>query len=210
VQQNKLWVSILSVLVVGGLLLFIIPKAARDRGNLASSGESGVSGSFATTTTPPLLPCTDAALSPTVGRSGVAAGTATVTLLLASHVKGTNSSTGSCDLSGAPKTQFGNVLVSGTGIAEFVGVGPSATRLTYANRGKIITLKPGAVASVTVGIETAVNFVPPSRCHRANVSAVRLIFIRGETFVYRLRATQVCTRLASTTTSGIVLGTRYP
>jgi hypothetical protein len=205
-QQNKLWVQILSVLVVGGLLLLIIPRAVRERPVL----QSEPSGSTTTPTALHYLPCTDAALAPTVGRGGVAAGTASVTLLLTNHVKGINALVGSCTLSGTPKTQFGNVLVSGTGIAEFVGVGPAATKVHYADRGKVVIVKPGAVASVTVGIETAVNFVPPSRCHRANVSRVRLIFNRGETFVYTLHGTQVCTRLASTTTSGIVLGTRYP
>jgi hypothetical protein len=144
-----------------------------------------------------------------VGRSSASAGTAHVTLLLTDHDKGTNASTGSCVLSGTPVTQFGNVLVSGTGVAEFVRVGPTARKLVFVDRGKSITLKPGAVASVTVGIETAGNFVP-SKCHQANVSRVRLVFNSGATFDYTLHRTQVCTKLASTTTSGVVLGTRYP
>jgi hypothetical protein len=206
VQQNKLWVSILSVLVVGGLLLLIIPRADRERGVLESSGSSVVSTTFGATP----LPCTDAALAPTVGRGGVAAGTTSVTLLLTSRDKGIYAAMGSCTLSGTPATQFGNVLVTGTGVAEFVGVGPLATKVTFVDRGKTIILNPGAVASVTVGIETATNFMPPSRCHRANVSHVRLVFNRGETFDFPLHPTQVCTKLPSTTTSGIVLGTRYP
>jgi hypothetical protein len=43
-----------------------------------------------------------------------------------------------------------------------------------------------------------------------NVSRVRLIFKSGAELFYTLRRTQVCTKLASTTTSGVVLGTRYP
>jgi hypothetical protein len=203
-QQNKLWVSVLSVLVVGGLLLFIIPRAVRERGALESSGVPVTYGA-----SPPST-CRAAALVAKVGRGSAAAGTAYVTLVLISHAKGTDVSTGSCTLSGTPATQFGNVLVTGTGVAEFVGLGPAAKRTTFADRGKTITLKPGAVASVTVGVETTADFAPPSRCHPANVSRVRLIFNNGATFDYALHTTQVCTKLASTSTTGVVLGTRYP
>jgi len=189
----RLWRSQLDVVVA---MTLTVPVGA----SLALA-----SGSAAT-----LLPCNAAALTPSVGRGGAAGGTAYETLLLTNHVKGTNASTGWCTLSGTPTTRFGNVLVKGTGIAEFVAVGPAATKLTIAGRGKTVTLKPGAVASVTVGIETAVNFEPPSRCERANVSRVRLFFNHGVTFDYTLRRTQVCTKIASTTTSGVVLGTRYP
>jgi hypothetical protein len=169
----------------------------------------GVSLGLASSGASTLLPCGASALATTVGRSSAAAGTTYVTLLLTSHVKGTNASTGWCTLSGTPATQFGHVLVKGTGVAEFVGVGPAAIKLTFAGRGKTITLKPGSVASVTVGIATAGNYVP-SKCHQANVSRVRLVFNRATTLYYTLHRTQVCTKVASTTTSGVVLGKRYP
>jgi hypothetical protein len=190
---TRLWRSLLGVVVA---MTLAVPVGA----SLALASSSAAT----------ILPCTASALTPTVGRGGAAGGTAYETLLLTSHVKGTNALTGWCTLSGTPTTEFGNDLVRGTGIAEFVAVGPAATKLTIAGRGKTVTLKPGAVASVTIGIETAVNFEPPSRCHRANVSRVRLVFDHGTTFDYTLRRTQVCTKIASTTTSGVVLGTRYP
>ncbi len=153
--------------------------------------------------------CSVSTLAPTVGRASAAAGTTYVRLLLTDHEKGTNASVGACVVSGTPETLFGNVLTSGTGIAEFAEVGPPAAKQTLADRGKTVTLKPGAVASVTVGIETAVNFVP-AQCRRANATRIRLVFNSGATFDYAIHKTQVCTKLASTTTSGIVLGTRYP
>jgi len=155
-----------------------------------------------------LRPCGTTSLGVTVGRSSGAAGTTYVTLRLENVVKGTNASTGWCTLSGTPATHFGNFAGSG-GLVVFHAVGPAATKLTFADRGKTITLKPGDLASVTVGISTAGDYVP-SRCHKENVSRVRLVFSNGATLYYTLHTTQVCTKLASTTTSGIVLGTRYP
>jgi hypothetical protein len=44
-QQNKLWVSVLSILVTGGLLLFVLSHLSHDRQNdaLAASGEHATS-----------------------------------------------------------------------------------------------------------------------------------------------------------------------
>ena len=146
-------------------------------------------------------PCRATALTPTVGRGSAAAGTAYETLLIKNH------SSGGCSLSGTPATQFGNFVVSG-GLVVFRAVGPAATKLTFVGRGKTIVVKPGAVASVTVGIETAANYVP-SQCRKANAARVRLVFQSGTTLYYTLRTNAVCTKLASTTTSGVVLGTRF-
>ncbi len=149
-----------------------------------------------------VLPCHTVALMPMVGRGSAAAGTAYETLLIKNH------SSHACTLSGTPTTQFGNFVGSG-GLVVFRGVGPAAMKLTYAGRGKTIVLKPGAVASVNVGIETAANY-PRSKCAAANTSRVRLVFPSRATLYYTLRATAVCTKLASTLTSGVVLGTRFP
>jgi hypothetical protein len=150
-------------------------------------------------------PCRAAALAPTVGRGSGAAGTTYETLLMK------NRSSVSCTLSGTPATQFGHfvALANTHGPAIFKAVGPSATPLKIPGRGKIVVVRPGAVASVTIGIETAGNFVP-SQCHQANASRVRLVFGSGVRLYYTLATTAVCTKLASTTTSGVVLGTRYP
>lgn len=155
-----------------------------------------------------LRPCGINSLGFTVGRTSGAAGTTHVTLRLENIVKGTNTSTGWCTLSGTPTTHFGNLVPSG-GVVVFRSVGPAATKVTFADRGKTITLKPGDIASVTVGISTAGNYVP-SRCNKANVSLVQLVFRSGATVYFGLHRTQVCAKLASTTTSGVVLGTRYP
>jgi len=149
-----------------------------------------------------VLRCHTVALTPTVGRGSAAAGTAYETLLIKNH------SSHTCTLSGTPVTQFGNFVGLG-GLVVFRGVGPAATKLAYAGRGKTIVLKSGAVASVNVGIETAANY-PRSKCARANTSRVRLIFPSGTTLYYTLRTNAVCTKLASTLTSGVVLGTRFP
>ena len=148
------------------------------------------------------LRCHTVALTPTVGRGSAAAGAAYETLLIKNH------SSHACTLSGTPATQFGNFVGSG-GLVVFRGVGPAATKLTYAGRGETIVLKLGAVASVNVGIETAANY-PRSKCAGANTSRVRLVFPSGTTLYYTLRANAVCTKLASTLTSGVVLGTRFP
>lgn len=171
---------------------------------LPVGASQGVLASGASTPTP----CRATALAPTVGRGSAAAGTAYETLLITNHVKGTTSLTGRCSLSGTPTTQFGNFVTSGDS-AVFRAVGPAATKLTIAGRGATIVVKPGAVASVTIGIETADNY-PPSKCDKANATRVRLVFQSGATLYYTLHTTQVCTKFKSTTTSGVVLGTRYP
>jgi hypothetical protein len=149
--------------------------------------------------------CLATALTATVGRGSGAAGTTYETLLLRNH------SSGSCALSGTPATQFGHMVVAANthGPAIFKAVGPVATKLTMAGRGKTIVVRPGAVASVTIGIGTATNYVP-TQCRKATASRVRLVFSNGTRLYYKLAATAVCTKLASTTTSGVVLGTRYP
>ncbi len=156
--------------------------------------------------TMPIRPCGTMSLGFTVGRTSGAAGTKYVTLRVENINEGTSTSIW-CTLSGTPTTRFGNLVGSG-GLVVFHKVGPAATKLTFADRGKTITLKPGDIASVTVGISTAGNYVPSS-CHKQNVSLLQLVFSSGATHYFGLH-TQVCTKLASTTTSGIVLGTRYP
>ncbi len=161
---------------------------------------------------PEVFHCRPGALSLSIGRSSGAAGTTYRTLLIENHVKSTNSSSGTCWLSGIPATQFGVTRAVGTGIVvggDFVGVGPAATKLRIAGRGNIVEMKSGAVASVTVGIETADNYVP-SRCGKSFATRIRLVFQFGPTLYYSIGRTAVCTKLASTTTSGVVLGTHYP
>ena len=151
---------------------------------------------------PSFASCDATSLTPTVGRGGAAAGTSYETLLVK------NRSLHSCTLSGIPATQFGNFVKSGSRLL-FKAVGPASTKDIIVGRGKTILLKSGSIASVTVRIETADNF-PTSKCVKANSSRVRLIFQSGTTLYYALSANPICTKLASTSTSGVVLGTRYP
>ena len=147
-------------------------------------------------------PCGATSLAPTVGRGSAAAGTSYETLLIK------NRSLHSCTLSGIPATQFGNFVKSGSRLL-FKAVGPASTKDIIVGRGKTILLKSGSIASVTIGIETADNF-PTSKCVKANFSRVRLVFQSQTTLYYTFPTNSVCTKLASTTTSGVVLGTRYP
>ena len=158
----------------------------------------------------PLQPCASGALWPTVGRSSGAAGTTYETLLMK------NRSSVACTLAGTPATQFGNFVASG-GLIVFKSVGPAASKtMISTRRGQTITVKPGATASVTVGIATAADYAP-AKCHKALASRVRLVFASGATLYYTLlpatysmHQVAVCTKLASTTTFGVVLGTRFP
>ena len=167
--------------------------------SIPASASQGVA--MASASTPTL--CHNAALTPTVGRGSAAAGTAYETLIIKNH------SSHACTLSGAPATQFGN-FVGSAGLVVFRAIGPAAKKLTLADRGKTVAVKPGAVASVTVGIETAVNFPSATWGHLAKVSRVRLVFHSGITLYYTLRTNAVCAKIASTLTSGVVLGTRFP
>jgi len=168
---------------------------------LPASGSVGVSASGALTTTT----CHAAALTATFGRSSGAAGTTYDTLKIINH------SSASCTLSGVPATQLGNRGGSGP-IPVFRPVGPAATTLTIAGRGRVVVLRPGAVASVTLGISMAGNCVP-TQCRSAYARMVRVVFHRGvvsTTLYFSLQRTAVCTQRASTSISGVVLGTHFP
>ncbi len=147
--------------------------------------------------------CRATALTPTVGRGSGATGTTYETLLMK------NFSSGSCTLSSTPTTEFGKFVSSTGSVVFFRTIGPAATKISIAERGKTIVVRPGAVASVTIGIENAANY-QPSQCHKADASRVRLFFRGGTTPYYTLATTALCTKMGSTTTSGVVLGTRYP
>ena len=147
-------------------------------------------------------PCAATSLAPKVGRGGAATGTSYETLLIK------NRSLRSCTLSGMPTTQFGNFVKSGSRLL-FKAVGPTSVKEIIVGRGRTILLKSGSIASVTIGIETADNF-PTSKCVKANFSRVRIVSKGQTTFYYTFPINSVCTKLVSTSTSGVVLGTRFP
>jgi len=163
------------------------------------SASRGVSASSASR--PPF--CLASALFSKVGQGGAATGTSYFKLLFIY-----NKSSGSCTLSGTPTTELG-IMTGSRGLVVFKTVGPAAAKLKIAGRGKAVTVKPGVLASVTIGIETADNYTP-SMCKKANVTVARMVFQNGATFYFGLPRVLVCTKLASTTTSGVISGLRYP
>ena len=151
--------------------------------------------------------CTAGALTTQLGRGSAALGTSYQTLEMVNH------SAVACSLSGTPKAQAGLLTHSGSHLS-FRPVGPHAQALTFSSvkRGAPIVLRHGTLASVTFGIETAADYVP-TQCEPSAINAVRLIFQRGAeqtTLYYGLGKSAACTKVASTSIAGVVLGTRFP
>ncbi len=137
-------------------------------------------------------------LSTRVAGSNGAAGTIYWTLAIVNHSKT------KCTLAGTPLAQPVRSLSSPT------AVGPAATRFSLTGRGGSVSMKPGAVASVVLGVGQSANY-PLARCLPQRADAVALTFKHGTTKVRLLVAlpnTLVCTKLASTRIAGIALGTR--
>lgn len=147
--------------------------------------------------------CFSSSLTPMIGQSSGAAGTTYITLEIRNH------STSSCTLSGTPTALPGNVPKVGP---HWISVGPPSSKLTFAGRGGNVIIRPGKIASVELGISTAGNY-SPSTCGPKMVSGVEIIFSPTKSAVYltyRLPRQAVCTKLASTSIAGIVLGTHFP
>ena len=148
-------------------------------------------------------PCTHSSLSPKVGKSGAAAGTTYINLMII------NQSKSSCSLTGIPSAQTGFLSYSQT---PFVPVGLPASKVSYQKRGGTVWLPPHATASVEFSISTASNY-PAKKCIAKNVSMVRITFTSGNTLLhllYPLSKVQVCTKIENTFIAGVVLGTRFP
>lgn len=152
--------------------------------------------------------CLPSALTTRLGRGSGAMGTSYQVFEMINH------STSACALSGVPLTQPG--FLSGSAKNEvFKSMGPKATTITFSGfpkRGGTVVLRHGTLASVTFGMETAVN-LPSAQCRAGTVNAVRLVFQSGgklSSLLYKIPPDTVCTKLASTETDGVVLGTRFP
>jgi hypothetical protein len=123
---------------------------------ISSAGTSPASGPTATTPAGP-GPCQSSALKVTLGKGGVAAGTAYYQILF------TNDSTAGCTLYGFPGVSF-------TGETYAVQVGPAATR-NPTSHPTLVTLAPGAVASAQISVVDAQNY-PPGPCGLTTASGV--------------------------------------
>jgi photosystem II stability/assembly factor-like uncharacterized protein len=129
----------------------------------------------------------------TVARVGAAGGTKYITILF------TNVGSPACWFRGTPIVQ---PVAGATGYP----VGPAATRMVVAGRGQKTTLRAlGGEASITVGIETAANFYPASRCRPKNMNRVLIRFSLISYYV-TVGVNQVCTALRSTNNAGVVAG----
>lgn len=138
-------------------------------------------------------PCTAQALSTSLGGTEGAAGTSYVTIVL------TNTGDQACTLSGFPQAQ----PVRGTAREA---VGPRSGRNALEGSGGTVTLAAeGGSARVVLGIANASNYVVDQCVPRAS-DGVLVTFAAGsgpEEYV-SLTATQVCSRLTSTTISGVL------
>lgn len=145
--------------------------------------------------------CAPAALSVTTGASNGAAGTVYTTLVLR------NRSSKACRLSGTPAAQ--PVLRTGTTVTS---AGPLAKPIAFPSRGGSVVIRPGARASVILGVTEAGNY-PKASCRPTDANAVVVTFrhLASRTRVtFVLPPTRVCSKLASTRISGIALGTKSP
>jgi hypothetical protein len=149
------------------------------------------------------LACHSAWLTSKIGRSGAAAGTTYYNLEIVNH------SDLACTLRGTPTAQSGFITY---GMPSFEPVGPPSGMVYFAGRGKTVVIKPGKIASVELGISTAANY-PRSKCAPRTISNVEISFLTGTPTVhlgYPLPKQAVCTKIDSTSITGIVLGTHFP
>lgn len=140
--------------------------------------------------------CTTSALATTLGASSGAAGTIYWTLIVR------NRSRRPCRLAGIPSVQPVRSATSR------VAVGPPATVAPMPGRGRTMTLRPNARASVVLGLGQTANY-PTSRCRPMRAEAFVVTFRLGgsrATLVYSIKGSTVCTKLPSTRISGVAAG----
>lgn len=167
---------------------------------LVLGGGLGLRGTIAGATTPR---CASSWLTAKVGPTGGAGGTSYFALEIVNH------STSSCTLSGTPVSLPGFVPKNGV---HWASIGPQSSEISFAGRGKRVVIRPGKVASVELGISTTGNYAP-SKCGPKAISGVEIVFSPATAPVYleyKLSRQSVCTKLASTSIAGIVLGTHFP
>lgn len=144
--------------------------------------------------------CSPSSLVLTVGKTGAAAGTEYTNLRLTNH------SGHACFI---PPVSSAQSVVG----RSHTPVGLPAGKLTVAGRGRgVILVARKGVASVEYAVGTALNY-PSARCipRYSNGVLVTFTFLVIKWSLYFPRARQlVCTKLVSTSISGVALGTHYP
>jgi Protein of unknown function (DUF4232) len=180
----------ISVFVLAGVAL-VVP--------LTNGSLVGVDAAGATTAT-----CHTSWLTTKLGRSSGATGTTWYTLEIVNHSKMR------CSLSGTPIARPGFATY---GMVPWEKVGPKSGVATFAGRGGTVVIRPGAVASVDFGVETAGNY-PPSQCAPRSIFGVQVTFASPAAPTVRLGfplpKQAVCTKRVSTSITGIALGTHFP
>lgn len=148
--------------------------------------------------------CDASALTFKLGRFVGAAGSTWYTLEFVNH------SSKSCSLSGTPIARPGFMTY---GMVPWENVGPKASTAKFAGRGGTVVIAPSKVASVILSVATAENYLP-SKCAPRSILGVQVTFstpANRERFDFTLPRQAVCTKLASTSITGIGLGTNaYP
>lgn len=154
-----------------------------------------------TTVSPAVFPvatkCSRSMLTVSFGPASGAAGTTYLPLRF------TNVGGAPCVLSGTPTVQ---PLSGAQQSSPHVAIGPAARRIDLSSQGSgnPVRLAPGDVASAPYGVVEALNYTP-SQCVIKAVQSVRIGLATVGTW-WRPAAFSVCTKLASTTISGIVPG----
>ncbi|NNN02048.1 MAG: DUF4232 domain-containing protein [Acidimicrobiaceae bacterium] len=152
-----------------------------------------------TTVHPPSFPvaalCTSASIRLSFAPANGAAGTIYLPLRF------TNVSSSPCSISGIPEVQ---TLSGRTRNAAHATVGPAARKLNLSasGPGTAIRLMPGETASAAYGVTETGNYTP-SRCLAKTVQSLRVRFKSGANW-WQPASFLVCTRLASTSISGVV------
>jgi hypothetical protein len=118
----------------------------------------------------------------------------------------TNVSNTVCVINGIPLLQPGVSSTSMAHTSPFAPVGPLSRNNTTSNLGSLITLRPSMSASATMGVTDTGNY-PAQSCaaHTANAVRVRIMSIVA---TISFGPFTTCTRLASTSTLGLTLGTQ--
>ena len=149
-----------------------------------------------TTVSPPTFPvaprCPTSALSLRVGPANGTAGTIFYPLII------TNTSASACDVLGTPHVQ--PTTGSLANVAHLF-VGPASRTVNVAGEGRVIRLAPRGRASANFGEVESGNFTP-SACVAKDAQSLSIGFDGIEWWV-AFKST-VCTKLASTTISGVV------
>lgn len=154
-----------------------------------------------TTVSPAIFPvatrCTVSMLGVTFGPASGAAGTTYLPLRF------TNVSATPCVISGTPTVQ---PLSGAQQSSPHVAIGPAARQIDLSSQGfgNPVRLAPRDVASSPYGVVEAHNYTP-SQCGIKTVQSIRVGLARVGTW-WLPAAFSVCTKLASTTISGVIAG----